>query len=376
MDVENMTKSPINNQSPNNSHLGRSNQALQPISPPDAVESFLDSRKYELSSSTVNRYSAKLNYFIEFCEQYEISNLNNLSGRDVEAYRSWRRHESSDKVDTLDSTTLRDDMYLLRAFLLYLTRIEGVAFWVPEKVSIPEVEQGKGIRDVDISRERLDEVIDHLESFYYASRAHVIWLLLSQTGRRPGGIHSLDVDDLHDSGGDTYLEFKHWGEGTRLKNGVNGEQQVWIRESTAAVIRDYIEHNRVDVVEDDRQPLLTSSQGRISKSTIRRCIYKWTRPCQITGECPEKRDIDECEAANSLGRASRCPLSKPPYALRHGFISEMRRGGLPKAVISERCDVSEEIIDIHYDERTTEEKRTYRQNMMNEYLEQNAGYFR
>jgi len=46
----------------------------------------------------------------------------------------------------------------------------------------------------------------------------------------------------------------------------------------------------------------------------------------------------------------------------------MRRQGVPKEILSERCDVSEEIIEEVYDERTVREKREHRREVLNEVL--------
>jgi len=46
----------------------------------------------------------------------------------------------------------------------------------------------------------------------------------------------------------------------------------------------------------------------------------------------------------------------------------MRRKGVSKEVLSERCDVSEEILEQVYDERSVEEKRELRRQILQEAL--------
>jgi len=72
------------------------------------------------------------------------------------------------------------------------------------------------------------------------------------------------------------------------------------------------------------------------------------------------RDENTCEAMQSSGCASKSPFSKPPVALRQGYISNLRRQGVSLYTISRRCDVGEEIIEKHYSELTEEEERELR----------------
>ena len=96
--------------------------------------------------------------------------------------------------------------------------------------------------------------------------------------------------------------------------------------------------------------------------------------CQVTGECPHDRDLGECEALVSLNDALKCPSSHSPYSTRHGYFTEIRRKVVPVAVLSERCDVSEEILEKHYDERTDEERREFRREMFDELVEHDGRY--
>lgn len=57
------------------------------------------------------------------------------------------------------------------------------------------------------------------------------------------------------------------------------------------------------------------------------------------------REISECAAAGSTDHASKYPSSRSPYTIRHGYMTDLRRSGVSKAVISDRCDVSKEILE-------------------------------
>lgn len=116
-----------------------------------------------------------------------------------------------------------------------------------------------------------------------------------------------------------------------------------------------IAHHRDDVTDDyGREPLLTSSRGRLSEGSIRGTVYEITQPCYI-GECPHDDDPDTCDVTKNGKRAS-CPSSRSPHSIRRGSITDHLRDGTPQEVISDRSDVSKGALDRHYDECTEREK--------------------
>ena len=334
---------------------------LEVISPDNAVENFIEYKQTDVRPQTLIECRRKLDHFLDFCSREEIENLNELNGRSINDYRKYRRTESSSQVSSLAPKTMRDDMYLFREFVQFLEHIEAVVPSLSEKVEIPKMGPKDGVRDLEIEPERVDQILTYLNKYEYATRAHVIWLFHSHTGRRPGGLYALDLDDLHLDIKDAYIELRHRPDETELKNGDLGETEIYIADDVAQIFRDYIKNNRIEVTtENDRKPFLTSSHGRLSKTTMRKDVYRFTRPCVIQGECPHDRDIESCEALESGDKASKCPSSLPPYALRHGYITCKLRDGAPSELISGRCDVSEVVIEKHYDERTETEKRELR----------------
>ncbi len=348
---------------------------LEPIEAGEAIDRYLEYKKQEIRTQTVSEYRRKLAHFQQFCENREIKNLNALNGRLIHDFRQYRRVDSAPQSEPLSTKTMRDEMYLLRDFISFLEEIEGVSRNLSEKVRIPELGAEDGIRNINIESERVNAILDHLEKYEYASRAHVVWTFHAHTGQRPGGLYALDLDDLHLDQENPYIKLCHRQGETELKNGDAGETEIYISKSVARVFEDYIKKNRVEVVTvNSRDPFLTTTHGRLSKTTMRKYIYKFSRPCVVTGECPHDRNINSCEAAKSDDAASKCPSSRPPYALRHGYITSKLRDGVPAEVISGRCDVSEKVIERHYDERNEQEKRELRQKVFEQISkEQNGG---
>lgn len=347
---------------------------LIPLSVDDGITRYLNQKRSEIAQSTYESYEKKLARFVTFSESRVIDDLNELNGRIIDDYDSWLRHEASDEVEELSAKTMRDEMYLFRDFIEYLETIDAVQPGLHLNVPIPDPDEVKGSRDVDLDPERVEQILTHLETFNFASLSHVIWVLAARVGRRTGGCIGLDLDNVYLDVDEPYLEFEHDPPKTTLKNGSDSEGQVAITEDEADILRQYIENVRPAIVEEDgREPLLASEYGRIAKSTFRRHIYKWTRPCKIEGSCPHEKDPDTCEAAASADTAAQCASVRSPHAVRHGFISQGRRVGIPIEVLSDRCDVSPEEIKSTYDESTEEERRQVRRQVLDEYSEGSSG---
>jgi hypothetical protein len=58
--------------------------------------------------------------------------------------------------------------------------------------------------------------------------------------------------------------------------------------------------------------------------------------------------------------ASGCPSSRSPHDVRRGSITKHLREGTPREVVVDRMNVSREVLDLHYDERTKREKMRIR----------------
>ncbi|MDL0128513.1 tyrosine-type recombinase/integrase [Halobacterium salinarum] len=336
----------------------------------EAVSEFCEYKSTEIVESTRKEYENKLGYFEEFCEKNSIDVLSDLEPRDIVQFRIWRRTESHSRESPLSEKTMSDEMYRFKSFLRYMERVDAAASGLHEGIEPPS--GGDAVRDIDIKDERVQRILTYLNDFEYATVAHVIWAVYANSGCRPGGLHSLDRGDVHLDDENPYIEFRHRPPETSLKNQEEGERQVYIDEKVAQIIGDYIREVRAEVTTDSgREPLLTSDEGRLSKSTMRKHIYAWSRPCEVGAGCPHDRNPSSCEATRSRSVASRCPSSRPPYALRHGYLTQKRRDGAPLPILSGRCDVSEEVIRKHYDERTEEEKRELRQEHLTKLFEGN-----
>ena len=66
---------------------------LEPIEPRTAQELYLDHKANQCSEVTVKSHEYRTNFFVEWCSENDIDNMNDLSGRDIHQYRLWRKAE-------------------------------------------------------------------------------------------------------------------------------------------------------------------------------------------------------------------------------------------------------------------------------------------
>lgn len=323
---------------------------LEPIDPRTARDLYLDHKQTECAESTVYNHRFRLKPFFEWCEENDIDNLNDISGRDVQTYRLWRRENSDIK-----KVTMRMQMGTLRVFLKWAGTIEAVPGNLYDKVMVPKVSPEERQRDEMLEAEDAERILGYLDKFRYASNEHVLLALLWETGIRIGAANSLDLKDVDFENG--HLQLVHRpDEDTTLKNGKGGERLIALSSDLAKLLGDYIYERRTDIEDEyGRQPLLTTSIARMSRGTMRRIIYKITAPCFFDEPCSECYDSSD----------KRCGDSVSPHSIRRGSITHYLSEDVPIDVISGRMNVSRKTLKNHYDKRSEEVKVEQRREYIN-----------
>ncbi|WP_135366306.1 tyrosine-type recombinase/integrase [Halosimplex halophilum] len=325
---------------------------LEPISPERAVELYLDHRRNEVANATLRSHRSRLNQFRQWCREEEITNLNELSGRDLYQYRTWRKNEGD-----LSKVSLKTQLVTLRVFVKWLESIEAVKADLHTKILLPSLSTEEQVRNQMIESDRAEEILTFLRKYEYASNRHLVMELAYTTAMRRGALHSLDVADYYPK--ERYIEVTHSSE-TPLKNQEKGERHVSLNERVCELLDDWLQDKRPDVVDDHgRKPLLASEYGRLHPSTIQQIIYRITRPCEFADYCPHDRDIGSCEATERHA-ASKCPSSIPPHGIRRGAITSWLAEDVPEKVVSDRANVGTDVLEKHYDQRDEHQKMEQR----------------
>ena len=350
---------------------------LEPLPPREATEMWLDRQRSEKSEASVKSYYYRMKQFVEWCEDQEIENLNDLSGRTIYEYSSDRRGQD------LSISTLKSQLGTLKRFLEFCETIEAVEPDLSKRVDVPSPSKREEASDELLKPRRAERILEKLERYRYASRDHTMFALMWYTGARIGSIQALDTTDCYLEESDLsrleinadvtvstpFVYFKNRPEtDTPLKNRHHGERPVSLPEDVGKIISEYIEVRREDIVDEyGRKPLFPAAkkQGRVTKGALRNRVYILTQPCRL-GKCPHGRDKQSCEALEH-GNEARCPSSRSPHPVRSGSITHQRDLGIPPEVVSERVNASQEVIELHYDRpdllRRMESRRKHIQKM-------------
>lgn len=340
----------------------------------DVLEEFREKKLDEVDSK--NHFSKKLDYLRTYLlQEIGVETTEDLTSEDVERYDKWRKYESLDREEPLSDNTLRDDMYLFREFIQHLVEHRMAPVRFEKSVKIPEVdhEAGEGVDEKQLDPEIAEASLEFLRKYEYADVEHVAMELMCQTGPRKSGLWGRDTSDFHYE--ESILEFDHQ-EQTQLKNNEQSEREATLYDEVPDIVKDYIEDQRPPVVDEEgREPLLTKGDGRISKSTLQKIAYKWTRPCKVGLACPHDRDPEECEAAQKNNVAFRCPSSRAPHHIRTGYITDQKNRGVSSDAIQQRCDVSPRVQDQHYDlPDSSEERERYEDEFKNADEDPDSGF--
>jgi hypothetical protein len=85
---------------------------LEPIDPCTARELYLDHKATHCTAATVHGHCYRTRHIVDWCEENDIDNLNDLTGRDLNEFRLWHMEEHF-----INQMSLRQHMCTLRVFL-------------------------------------------------------------------------------------------------------------------------------------------------------------------------------------------------------------------------------------------------------------------
>ena len=337
------------------------NDDLDPITPEAALDYYLETRRYDLADETMSSHRYRLESFVEWLvsEDHgdgEVTNLNEIDLRTIHAYRVFKREENWEDQEPCNAVSMQGQVSTIRVFLEHLVGIDAVSENLHERIKLPKVRDGDGVDERLLEAERATAILDYMTKWEYATANHVAFIIFWRTSCRLGDLRGLDVKDFDADEG--ALSFRHRpSTGTPLKNKKRGERDASLKPHVVEVIEDYLESpNRHDVTDEHgRYPLVTTKSGRPVTGTLRNWMYRMTQPCRTGEECPEGFDPNECEYRN-FDQLAGCPDSLSPHPVRAGSITAHRDAGTPREVVSDRGDVSEKILEEHYDQASERQR--------------------
>jgi len=313
---------------------------------------FLTSKRDSDKSSTVRCYESITRDFVEYLEENGIERTDSIDGFLISQWKIKRTEE-----DNVSPATIHNNTKHIRVFIRWLEASEMVDSGLADKIQIPNVNEEQLRSDDTVNPDTYESIISHLELYEYATRLHVITKFLWHTGCRISGLIALDLKDYDAQ--QNIVKFRNRRQlGTALKNGEKSERNVSISDEMKGLLNDYIEGRRCDVRDEyDRQPLFTTEHGRMARQRVYKNFTAISRPCVYANNCPHGREINECEAARKKKQAFSCPSSESLHPIRRGALTYHLNQGWPIEKVSEKCDVTENVLREHYDTRTHEDKR-------------------
>ena len=327
-----------------------------------ARRDFLKHKRQTQKESTARAYKFPTKSLVEYANEQDVTVPGDLTKGLVNRWIDERRKE-------VKPITVKNNAKHIRVFLKWMGQRDLSDWDIHTKLDIPNVSDRGDVNEKIIERGRAEAILDYLNTYHYATTYHALFYTMWHTGCRISGAITLDVEDFNvNPYGENALRFSNRPEtDTPLKNRSKSEREVNISDDLTEVLNDYINGPRHDVRDEyGRKALFTTANGRVSRDRSYRNVVALTRPCVAGDTCPHDREIDECEAAIRKKDASECPSSLSHHPIRKGAISHHLNEGWPKEKLSDRTDVSVEVLEKHYDLRSEERKRENRAQYMHE----------
>lgn len=247
---------------------------LEPIPPEDAIEWYLEDRRDEVRVATRRAHRSALGIFQDWTDETDRDNLNEFGGRDLVAFKTWRKSEAEIRTVSLNGT-----LAVVQRFLRFCEIIEAVDKDLAEKVPLPNVPTDEEVKNDVPENEAVEAIREYYRRFEYASRRHAAFELIAEVGIRLGAIRAIDLEDFDPDEAVIYLHHRPESTdvyGTPLKNGTDGERIINISPGLVERLVAYVGHKRSDVTDEfGREPLFTTSVGRISTTTVREGLLEY-----------------------------------------------------------------------------------------------------
>lgn len=316
----------------------------------DAVNRWLRKRETDATEQTIRGYRSRMEQFQQWADENSVATVADLDGWTLDEYQLDLRDQG------YAPTTIKGRLNTVRLWIEYLEALELVDESLSDAIEIPTL-----TRLEEQSQQRLEQD-DALASLrlmrqsreYYGTGMHASLEILWHVGARMGAVIGLDLSDFDPE--EQSLSFQHRpSAGTTLKNKMRGERYVGLSEPTVDALKFYISRERSDVRDvNGREPLFSTRQGRISRSTLRAWMYQATQPC-LWMECPHGKRRATCDWTQRT-HASKCPSSRPPHAIRTGSITWQLNMGYSIELVAKRANATIPVIKQYYDQANPAEE--------------------
>lgn len=115
---------------------------LESLAPAEALQMYLRVNPFGHTDAVLQGHMYRLQAFVQWCEEYGIGDLTDLSGRDLHRYRIWRQDGNGEGRQPMKLVALRRQLATLRRFLRFCGRVGAVPVDFFDAVSLPAVKPG------------------------------------------------------------------------------------------------------------------------------------------------------------------------------------------------------------------------------------------
>lgn len=175
--------------------VGNGDLKLTSEHPVSVVEYFLTVHVDEWSEWTYKDYSYDLTRFLEYCEYANLDDLSELSSRDLEGFKQWRKRD-----DNVGLAALHGQLANIRVFIRWCGKIEIVDTGLADEMEMPDLDPSDIVSYTRLDPETADRIRDYHEQFEYVSREFAEFALMWAVLVRLGGGRSLDLDNYKSRG--------------------------------------------------------------------------------------------------------------------------------------------------------------------------------
>lgn len=129
------------------------------------------------------------------------------------------------------------------------------------------------------SEDRIERIISYLRRSQFGSRTHAFTELVLATKSRPTWILRLDIGDYDQS--NSIIEVQTSDQSLVGKHDIVSTREVELSEQANRALNEYLDRERSPVAAENSDPLFTTSQGRMSASTLRRSFRRTSQKLHV-----------------------------------------------------------------------------------------------
>lgn len=135
------------------------NKELVALSPEEGAKRFLEHHKPSVRNSSYRNAKHRLSVFLEWCDKEDCENLNNLSGRDLAEFVSWRQPQVA-------PITVQKQLSTVRQALRWWADIEAVEEGLAEKLHAPKLPDGAESKEVFLDPQHAKAALEYFDKHH------------------------------------------------------------------------------------------------------------------------------------------------------------------------------------------------------------------